>query len=62
MLHGLVYSYNQIEHCSIGKQPALVKLENEDKVFHNLYHVSDNVQPVKYKFKIGDQVRISKIK
>ena len=32
-------------------------------MFHTLYHnVLDNVQPVKYKFKIGDQVRISKIK
>ena len=38
-------------------------MENEDEVFHALYHnVLDNVQPVKYKFKIGDQVRISKIK
>ena len=63
MLPDLVYSYNHSEHCSIGRQPAFVNLENEDKVFHALYHnVLDNVQPVKYKFKISDQVRISKIK
>ena len=32
-------------------------------MFHASYHnVLDNVQPVKYKFKIGDQVRISNIK
>ena len=63
MLPDLVYSYNHSEHCSIGRPPALVNSENEDEVFHTLYHnVLDNVQPVKYKFKIGDQVRISKIK
>ena len=38
-------------------------MENEEEVFHALYHnVLDNVQPVKYKFKIGDHIRISKIK
>ena len=63
MLPDLVYFYNHSEHRSIGRQPALVNSENEDEVFHALYHnVLDNVQPVKYKFKIGDQVRISKIK
>ena len=63
MLPDLVYSYNHSEHRSIGRQPTLVNSENEDEVFHALYHnVLDNVQPVKYKFKIGDQVRISKIK
>ena len=63
ILPDLVYSYNHSGHRSIGRQPALVNSENEDEVFHALYHnVLDNVQPVKYKFKIGDQVRISKIK
>ena len=63
MLPDLVYSYNHSEHRSIGRPPALVNSENEDEVFRTLYrNVLDNVQPVKYKFKIGDQVRISKIK
>ena len=63
MLPDLVYCYNHSEHRSIGRPPALVNWENEDEVFHTLYHnVLDNVQPVKYKFKIGNQVRISKIK
>ena len=63
MLPDLVYSYNHSEHRSIGRPPALVNSENEDEVFHALYHnVLDNVQPVKYKCKIGDQVRINKIK
>ena len=63
MLPDLVYSYNHSEHRSIGRPPALVNSENEDEVFPTLYrNFLDNVQPVKYKFKIGDQVRISKIK
>jgi hypothetical protein len=63
MLPDLVYSYNNSQHRSIKTKPALVNAENEEDVFHTLYgSVFDNVQPVKYKFKIGDQVRISKIK
>jgi hypothetical protein len=63
MLPDLVYSYNNSQHRSIKTKPALVNAENEDDVFHTLYgSVFDNVQPVKYKFKIGDLVRISKIK
>ena len=59
VLPDLVYSCNHSEHRSIGRQPALVNSENEDEVFHALYHnVLDNVQPVKYKFKFGDQIRI----
>ena len=61
MLPELVYSYNHSRHRSIRTEPALVNKENEDEVFHTLYGDS-NIQHVKYKFKIGDQVRISKIK
>lgn len=44
-------------------EPALLNTESEDDVFHTLYDsLFDNVQPVKYKFKIGDRVRISKLK
>ena len=63
MLPELVYSYNHSQHRSIKTKPALVNAKNEDKVWHILYgSVFDNVQSAKYKFKIGDQVRISKIK
>ena len=63
MFPDLVYSYNYSEHCSIGRPPALFNSKNEEEVFRTSYrNVLDNVQPVKYKFKIGDQVRISKIK
>ena len=63
MLPDLVYSYNHTKHRSIKTKPALVNSENEDKVFHTLYgSVLDKVRPARYKFNIGDQVRISKIK
>ena len=63
MLPELVYSYNHSKHRSIRTKLALVNSENEDEVFHTLYgSVLDNVHLAKYKFNIGDQVRVSKIK
>ena len=63
MLADLVYSYNHSQRRSIKMKPALVNAKNEDKVWHTLYNIDfNNVQPVKYKFKINGQVRISKIK
>ena len=63
ILSDLVYSYNNNMHRSIKTKPALVNAENESDVFHALYGTDfHNVLPVKYYFKIGDQVRISKIK
>ena len=61
MLPDLVYSYNHSVHCSIKTKPVDVTVDNEKKVWHTLYD-DDNVKNVKYKFKIGDQARISKIK
>ena len=63
MLPDLVYSYNHSRHRSIRMKPAFVNSENEDDVFHTLYgSLFDNVKPIKFKFKIGDRVRISKLK
>ena len=61
MLPDLVYSYNHSVHRSIKTKPVDVTVDNEKKVWYTLYD-DDNVKSVKYKFKIGDQVRISKIK
>ena len=58
----LVYKYNHTVHRSIKKKPADVTVENEKQVWHTLYDDHDEVKHPKYKFKIGDQVRISKIK
>ena len=61
-LPDLVYSYNHTVHRSIKKKPADVTVENEKQVWHTLYDDHDEVKNPKYKFKIEDQVRISKIK
>ena len=63
MLPDLVFSYNHMYsiHRSIKTKPADVTVENEKQVWHNLYEHNAR-KNIKYKFKIGDQVRISKIK
>ena len=61
-LPDLVYSYNHTVHRSIKKKPADVTVDNEKQVWHTLYDDHDEVKHPKYKFKIVDQVRISKIK
>ena len=64
MLSDLVNSYNHSVHRSIKTKPVLVNADNEEQIWHTLYDDDDigNLHPVKYKFNIGDQVRISKIK
>ena len=62
MLPHLVYSYNHTIHRSIKMKTADVTVDNEKQVWHMLYDDHDKVKHVKYKFNIGDQVRISKIK
>ncbi len=49
-------------HRSIKTKPVDVTTENEKKVCHTLYDDHTEKKTPKYKFKIGDQVRISKIK
>ena len=61
-LTDLVYLYNHNVHRSIKKKPADVTVDNEKKVWHMLYDDHDEMKHPAYKFKIGDQVRISKIK
>ena len=65
ILPDLVYSYNHTVHRSIKMRPTDVTVDNEKQMWHTLYDDDDDddgVKHVKYKFKIGDQVRISKIK
>ena len=63
VLQDLVDSYNKSKHRSIQKKPINVTQENEREVWHTLYgEREEKKKPVKYKFEIGDQVRISKMK
>ena len=59
ILPDLVYSYNFSIHRSIKTRPADVTTKNEKKIWHTLY---DHSSSKNVKFKIGNQVRISKIK
>ena len=61
VLPQLVSSYNNTYHRSIKMKPSKVTKKKEGKVWDTLY--GDDVQkPVRYKFKVGDRVRISKVK
>ena len=62
VLPALVDSYNRSKHRSIQKKPINVTQDNEREVWHTLYGERENKEPVKYKFEIGDQVRINKMK
>ena len=62
MLPDLVYFYNHSVHHSIKTKPVDVTAENEKKVWHTLHDDHNTIKNVKYKFKIGDLVRISKMK
>ena len=55
-------SVNKSKHRSIQKKPINVTQKNEREVWHTLYGEREKKEPVKYKFEIGDQVRISKMK
>ena len=59
ILQKLVKSYNSSRHRSIGMRPVDVNKKNENVVWHNLYG-NESSKPVRFKFNIGDQVRISK--
>ena len=53
-------NYNQNFHRSIKMEPADVTVHNAREVWKTLYQ--DQRKPAKYKFKVGDQVKISKHK
>ena len=61
VLPQLVSSYNNTYHRSIKMKPSQVTKKNEAQVWDTLY--GDDVQkPVRFKFQVGDRVRISKVK
>uniref|UniRef100_A0A803J9B6 Integrase catalytic domain-containing protein n=1 Tax=Xenopus tropicalis TaxID=8364 RepID=A0A803J9B6_XENTR len=62
ILPNLVYSYNHTYHSSIRCRPADVTKQNSLKIWKNLYYEYFSSKKIKPKFKIGDDVRISKYK
>jgi len=57
----LVDSYNSTYHRTIKMSPKEVNEDNEKKLWQQLYGLNEN-EVVTFKFKIGDKVRISKVK
>ena len=63
ILGDVMYSYNNAVHSSIKMRPADVTMFNEYEVFKTLYgNPNDTRKVVKFKFKVGDTVRISETK
>ena len=59
VLPQLISSYNNSFHRSIGRSPNQVKKKDESELFQKMF---GKLPKLKYKFKIGDYCRISKIK
>ena len=59
VLQKLMYSYNHSIHRNIGMKRSYFNRENESVVWQRLYG-DETSKPIGYKFKVGDQVRISK--
>ena len=63
ILDELVSDYNNTVHSSIKMTPVEAsKLENESTVYENLYPEKEEEKINKPKFKVGDRVRIAKLK
>ena len=65
VLPDLVYSYNNTYHRTIKTSPSQVTKKNEDKIWEIMYgHRKDMPleNSIEFKFKVGDLVRISKVK
>ena len=60
ILQDIVHAYNNSYHRSIGQAPSSVSLLNVGQVRRKLYGKSWTKPMRKFKFKLGDQVRISK--
>ena len=61
VLPQLLKSYNSSLHRSIKTKPILVTKKNEEQIWHTLYDTGPS-RRIKFKFNVGDQVRISKMK
>ena len=60
ILQDIVHGYNNSYHRSIGRAPASVSLLNVGQVRRKLYGKSWTKPGRNFKFKLSDQVRISK--
>ena len=62
ILPQLLKSYNSSYHRSIKMKPSQVNKKNESTVWHTLYGKTISGPIARFKFHVGDRVRISKVK
>lgn len=62
VLQSIVKAYNNSYHRSIGRAPSTVNIYNQQRVKEYLYGDTRSGGKIKYKFKVGMKVRISKNK
>lgn len=58
VIQNLIKSYNDTIHSGIGMKPNEVNYENQEELWQELYYEPE--MSTKFKFDIGDRVRISK--
>ena len=61
IIDDIVDSYNATYHRTIKMAPNQVNFSNEQNIWENLYLFNNN-KPLNFNFKIGDHVRLSKVK
>ena len=59
VLPKLLSAYNHAFHRSIKAAPTSVNNQNAETIWKNLYNTSPSVKATKFKFDVGDTVRIS---
>jgi len=60
VLADLMTNYNNSYHRTIKMAPSQVNSANENEILNRVFRINDS--KVRFKFKIGDKVRISKVK
>ena len=61
IIDDIVSSYNATYHRTIKMAPNQVNFSNEQNIWEKVY-IFNNNKPLKFNFKVGDQVRLSKVK
>lgn len=60
VLQDFLHGYNNSKHRTIGIEPSKVNHTNEEQILSQVFKISKHTAP--HKFKVGDKVRISKVK
>jgi hypothetical protein len=62
ILQKLVHNYNHTVHSTIKMRPVDVNLKNQEAIYYKVFHPNTKPECKPPKYKVGDHVRVSKIK